>query len=432
MHNAATSLFLTCLLAVMGSTAGQVGLARAAALTPGERRRRRRRQALVMFPLPLLQLAWTWPAAARRYEVGALVGCVWAAYPAWPNLVFFVLPPVVISLATSAYAVLTYFRFRQIAKTTESALSSDRRASRRSQRTKRRLYMMVTSILVPYLPLVIAVAVGNVLERPPREPYSFDAVHHRAAPLPWHVVLFSPSSEIGWASLNNCYVNVLVALPIFLFFGTTTDAVNEYRAAALFLRLGRLFPGLETEYDPDRTTSSAGATSVGSGRTANTSGGFSIPSFKRLSPGSPQLPGGGPNVRTVEFAPTSAADPERGAADPARRRNPFLFRTRLNLPHLFGTPSLFRPPPPLPGPPSLLRPPPPLPAPPVHAPPHEPQWGLRPAPARPDDDDDDDDGADQPSPAIPHPAYLRTADLEAVTGRRPGPASGALPSNFSC
>lgn len=109
------------------------------------------------------------------------------------------------------------------------------------------------SIVVPYLPVVVGLAVANVLEKPAPEPWDYDAIHSQDSPLPWSIIGLVHSTEINWGSMNNCYINFLTAIPVFLFFGTTKDAVNEYRAAALFLGLGRLFPRLRTEYDPDRT-----------------------------------------------------------------------------------------------------------------------------------------------------------------------------------
>ncbi|KAF4585783.1 pheromone receptor [Ophiocordyceps camponoti-floridani] len=232
LHNALTALFISCLLAIMRNLYQQVGLARAGPLHRSERRRRNLVQALIIFPLPLFNLALTLIIAERRYVIGTLMGCTWAPHSSWPNLAFFVFPPVVLSVITVVYAALTYFRFREIAKTTRTALSNNPRASRRSQRTKRRLYLMVTAIMVPTLPLVVAVAVANVLQKSGGEHFDFYAVHNQAEP-PWSVILFYPSSEILWINLNNCYINVLVAIPIFGFFGTTKDAINEYRLVAL-------------------------------------------------------------------------------------------------------------------------------------------------------------------------------------------------------
>ncbi|RCI11568.1 hypothetical protein L249_7253 [Ophiocordyceps polyrhachis-furcata BCC 54312] len=351
VHNAITAGFISCMLAIMRNLAQQVSLKRAAPLESSERRRRNLIQALIIFPLPLLQLALTVPIAARRYTVGTLVGCVWAPHPSWPLLTFFVFPPVILSVLTVGYAALAYHRFRQIAKMTEAALSNSLRASRRSNRTRRRLYLMVMSILLPYLPLVVAVAVANVLEKPPNEPFNFDAVHNHAQP-PWSVVLFFPSSEISWINLNNCYISVIVAVPIFLSFGTTKEAVNEYRVALLCVGLGYIIPSLRREYDPDRIPLSD--TSMGSSQPATTITSSSTSPFAKIGSslsscrltlfGSVSTSRDPPNPERNSDPFTTASwtqeeevgiDPlpalqDIHARDPARLRNPFFFRTRLN------------------------------------------------------------------------------------------------------
>ncbi|PFH60603.1 hypothetical protein XA68_10659 [Ophiocordyceps unilateralis] len=354
IHNAVTALFTSCLLAIMRNLFQQVGLMRAGPLQRSERRRRNLVQALIIFPLPIINLTLTAIVAERRYEVGTLIGCSWAPHSSWPNLVFFVFPPVVLSVITVVYAALTYHRFRHIAKMTETALSNNLRASRRSQRTKRRLYLMVMAIMLPYLPLVVAVAVANVLQKSGGEHFDFNAVHYHADP-PWHVVLFYQSSEILWINLNNCYINVLVAIPIFWFFGTTKDAINEYRLAALSVGFGRLFPILRREYDPDRAPCSG--TSTGSSHLpvtvavdshspspfAKISSSLSSRRLILFRSASPARGPPDPERGSELVAPVSCAQEEDVATslsrarhdvsvtDPARHRNPFLFRTRLNF-----------------------------------------------------------------------------------------------------
>ncbi|KJZ74072.1 hypothetical protein HIM_06521 [Hirsutella minnesotensis 3608] len=386
LHNSFYGLFITCLWAIMRNLAQQVGMMRANPLTGNEKRRRNLIQALIMFPLPIVQLAWTFPAAAQRYEIDPLIGCSWVPHLSWPNLVFFILPPVIIALITSGYAVLTYIRFRQVAKTTESALSNSGRANRRSQRTKRRLYMMVISILIPYLPLVILLAVGNVLQKPAREPFDYDAIHNHPHPLPWSTILYAPASVIFWGMMNNCYMNVFAAIPIFIFFGTTKDAINQYRLGCLFLGLGRFFPRLKEEYDPDSGPATTGS-SFGSGQTATVFGfvvprrfhfpSTSVDSLTRhcSSPTSMAKTKSSissshhfasthstttsesrePRVRAIDFA--APPDLEGGlcdslqpwpashdqshnhvSPDPARPLNPFPFRTRFNMPVPFRLP----------------------------------------------------------------------------------------------
>lgn len=150
------------------------------------------------------------------------------------------------------FAVLTYIRFREVAKTTRTAHSTNRVAAQRAQRTKRRLYLMVLSILIPFLPLVITLAVINLIDSTPLKPFDYDAIHNRGFPFPWNSIIFLPSNNFGFAYMNICYIAILSAVPIFVFFGMTKDAMNSYRHGLLLLGFGCCFPGLHQEYDPDR------------------------------------------------------------------------------------------------------------------------------------------------------------------------------------
>lgn len=206
------------------------------------------------------------------------------------------------------------------------------------------------------LALRVALAVANILTRPRLQPYSYHSVHHDAAPLPWNSVTFRPSSTLSWASLNICYI------PVFLFFGMTKDALDQYRAIGLFLGLGTLFPRLRDEYDPERGPASG--TSFHSSHTSSRSRGAAskissstssrhLDSLRSFSTGSSQ----GPDVRAIDFS--FAADLGRGRGgsvqrpepsflltsrtddiprDSAHSRNPFLFRTSLALPIPFRLP----------------------------------------------------------------------------------------------
>jgi pheromone a factor receptor len=104
LHNITVSLYVTCLLAIMRNLAQQVGLLRANPLTVRERRRRNLVQALIMFPLPIVQLAFVWPLTSQRFVVATLVGCAWSGWPSWPYIFLFAAAPVFISVITAGYA----------------------------------------------------------------------------------------------------------------------------------------------------------------------------------------------------------------------------------------------------------------------------------------------------------------------------------------
>ncbi|KAF4338605.1 Pheromone a factor receptor [Fusarium beomiforme] len=359
--NFTNSLFGTCLLAIMRNLAQQVGLLRANALTLRERRRRNIVQALIMFPLPIIQAAWVWPLTTQRYAVATLAGCSWIAWPSWPYMVFFVLAPVAIALITSGYAI--YIRFREIAKTTRSAVNSSRSANQRAQRTKRRLYLMVLAILIPYLPLVLTLAVLNMLKAFPLQPFNYDLIHNRLIPYPWSAVIFVPSNGVNFGYLNNCYIHILSAIPVVVFFGMTKDAMNSYRRGLLCLGLGCLFPKLQEEYDPDRTIggSSSGHSHLMGSTTSTTSSiqskirsllsqrNLSTASSANLNPvalqsinAAPVAPecGFGPRLNDFHTSQSHSWDTSNPPvtaltfSDPINipPRNPFLFRTHFDMP----------------------------------------------------------------------------------------------------
>ncbi|KAH7328490.1 pheromone A receptor-domain-containing protein [Stachybotrys elegans] len=360
IYNLSLALYSTCLLAIMRNLAHQVGLMRAHPLTVKEKRRRNLIQAFIMLPLPLVQLAFVWPLTLNRFSVTTVVGCTWQAYPAWPYLVFFVLGPVIVALLTTMYAILIYVRFRQVAQSTETALSSNQIAHNRAQRTKRRLYRMVIAILVPFLPIVCALAAFNIIDMEYIRPFDYDAIHNDATPFQWQTVFFLSTEDVSWVYLNNPYISIVTAIPIFLFFGLTKDAINAYRTTLLMFGLDRWFPSLENEYDPDRR--SYGNSYMGSRSAFTTSGSRKTPKSATSSheltllsstsgESSTYNPTPSLNFLTVtglERTPTPDSPPLRPPRPPRPvyspepylienrplhipHRNPFIFRTRLDL-----------------------------------------------------------------------------------------------------
>lgn len=103
-NNFSFGLFDTCMLAIMRNLAHQANLLSAHPLSAREKRRRNLVHVLIMFPLPIVQVGWTWFLTAQRYLIGTLTGCTWAQYPSWPYVVFFALPPLVLSVVTVGYA----------------------------------------------------------------------------------------------------------------------------------------------------------------------------------------------------------------------------------------------------------------------------------------------------------------------------------------
>jgi pheromone a factor receptor len=258
-------VYTGCVLAIMRNLARQLGSLRASSLTSRERARRALGQALVIFPLPLVQLAWIYPLATQRYGISSLVGCFWISDPTWPYVVFFVIPPPLIAVVTAYYAVVTYLRFRQVQKQTRTAFSSssgggtgNQLAAARANRAERRLFYMALSILIPYLPLTIYFSIDNLISSLPLRAYNFSAAHN---PETWWLVPPVTSDQVGFAFQNVAYIPILTAIPIFWFFGLTKDAVNTYRRYLLVVGVGRLFPRLYQEYDPDARLYATGSSS---------------------------------------------------------------------------------------------------------------------------------------------------------------------------
>ncbi|PNP57860.1 hypothetical protein THARTR1_02018 [Trichoderma harzianum] len=319
LHNFCISIFATCLLAIMRNLAIQ---------------------ALIIFPLPLVQVAWTYPLAQQRYYVGTLVGCYWPNASAWPSIVFEILPQAVVSLVTAGYAIFIYIRFRQITKSTQSALSSNPLAHVRNQRARRRLYLMVISILIPFLPVILALAAINIINAMPLQPFDFKAIHDNERALPWSAIIFLPSSQIGWKFMNICYVPIITAIPIFVFFGMTKDAMNSYRVVLLYVGLGKIFPKLYEEYNPDSRVLASLSNGCSNSNTAST----------RSSKKNPTSSGVLSNILSNQTTLSTLQQPLPTASLPIHNQdvpiqlsqpNPFLFRTRLNFSLPFSL-SLFK------------------------------------------------------------------------------------------
>lgn len=104
IYNASVGLYVTCIFAIMRNLAHQVGLLRVNPLSVKERRRKNIIQALIIFPLPIIQMALTWPHTSQRYIIAPVTGCIWNPYPTWPFLVFFVIIHMGVCIGASVYA----------------------------------------------------------------------------------------------------------------------------------------------------------------------------------------------------------------------------------------------------------------------------------------------------------------------------------------
>jgi len=274
------TVYSACIFAVMRNLANRVGLMRATSLNAGERKRRNIIEALIIFPVALLQVLLTYFVLAQRYNVSTLIGCTSAYDPSWPFFVFFELPSPIYTFGAAIYAseflpqpplrpreaklilvenpVLTWKRFRDVDKATRVAMNTNNSTmAMRHNRMRRKLYFMAVAIIVPFLPIQFLFLAYNMMALPfPLKPYDFKQIHFGMNPFPFEFISFTTSDRIGFIEMNASYIAVISVAPLFWYFGLTKDAINTYRKILLSIGLGRVFPSLHEEYDPDRSRSS--------------------------------------------------------------------------------------------------------------------------------------------------------------------------------
>ncbi|KAK8019276.1 pheromone A receptor-domain-containing protein [Apiospora arundinis] len=246
------TIYATSIFAIMRHLAEQVGLMRVATLSPREKRRRNLIQALIIFPVPLIQLTFTWFDLAQRYIIGTLIGCSATYDNSWPKIFVYSVPPMLFALGSMPYAFLTWKRYRAIANASAAALISNSSAASRANRTRRRLYQMSLSILVPYVPVMIAFFVYSILDTGDFKPYNYHRIHYTPEPYPWNSVVLVPSWMVPFPAMNQPWVPILTTIPIVLFFGMTQDAVDTYRRYTLAVGLGKCWPALHKDHTKNK------------------------------------------------------------------------------------------------------------------------------------------------------------------------------------
>ncbi len=101
-----------------------------------------------------------------------------------------------------------------------------------------------------------------ILGWPWTKPYDFGAIHYNASP-PWSTITLYGYDDVSFAEMNMNWIPVITVFVIIVFFGTGKEAVNSYRRYLLAVGLGRLFPKLHEEYDPDKRQATSNPTSWG-------------------------------------------------------------------------------------------------------------------------------------------------------------------------
>ncbi|RYP13530.1 hypothetical protein DL765_006852 [Monosporascus sp. GIB2] len=267
--------YAAAVFALVWRLAGQVRPATALPAPAAASRRRalRRRavlvQALVIFSVPVVQVAFTWFDIAQRFVVATLVGCSAVYDNSWPKVLVFDVPPAAFAVAAVPYAYLTYTRYRAVSQVTKSALGpGNTPAALRASRTRRRLYNMCLAILTAYLPLQLFYLSAGVRETTAASAYrayDLERVHGEedsssvggggggnsgsgnGNPYPWSAILFVPSWLVPASAMNQAYIAIATTAVIFVFFGLGEEARGTYRRCALGIGLGRWWPALRRD-----------------------------------------------------------------------------------------------------------------------------------------------------------------------------------------
>ncbi|KAM7199822.1 pheromone receptor 1 [Rhypophila sp. PSN 637] len=241
-----------CLFEIMRGLASKVAVQRLGSLTAAEKRRQHIISAIVIFTLPVLQMVLTYFVLLRRYNVSTLAGCSAVYDPNWIFLLFFVIPAPLFVFGAGVMTVVAFRRVREIHQASNSVMHfRDSAQLARQRRVKRKLYFLSFSVLLVVLPLVGFFFVANILEGMPwTEPYDFKRTHFGPSPNNIYTITFTTTNKMSFGDLNFNYIPILSGIAVFISFGTTTEAYNEYRKCLLFLGLGTFFPKLHDEYKP--------------------------------------------------------------------------------------------------------------------------------------------------------------------------------------
>ncbi|KAK0646340.1 pheromone A receptor-domain-containing protein [Cercophora newfieldiana] len=248
---ASDTAFNTCLFEIMRSLYSKVGLDRVASFSAKERLRNQLISAAVIFTIPVVQLVLTYFTMLRRYNISTLVGCTTIYHFDWLFFVFYVMPtPVFVTLA-AILAALVFRRFRRIEKATRQVVHShDTIMSARQHLVRRKLYFMTLGILIIVVPLICALFVLNILDGWSywSDPYDYELIVHGPDPFNHRFISFTTSDMVRFVDMNINYIPTLTSFFIFWIFGTTTEALNDYRRLLLLFGLGYIFPKLHQEY----------------------------------------------------------------------------------------------------------------------------------------------------------------------------------------
>lgn len=143
--------------------------------------------------------------------------------------------------------VLAWVRYRRIDVVSRKALSCAGNGGNqaRAARTRRKLYMMALTIVIPYCPMQMIFLFNNIrLGLPWTKPYDLGQLHSSG----WSRLDYAPSTRVSFTSMYINYIAVLEVVVFFIYFGRTKEAHEMYRDYLRALGLGRVFPSLNGEW----------------------------------------------------------------------------------------------------------------------------------------------------------------------------------------
>nr|CAO78598.1 pheromone receptor 1 [Neurospora discreta] len=247
---AVETIFHTTLFDIMLGLAIKIGNPRVTSLSPKEKKRKDRVSALIIFANPVLQVLLTYFLITQRYDVFTLAGCNAIFDPNGVFFVFFILPSPVFTLGAAGLAGVCFYKYRQLEKLTREVLPSDDSIrTARQKRLRRKLYFLTLSILILVVPTVCVFFVFNLIQGWPWSlPFDIHRIHANI-----NFVSFTTTERMKVSAVLTNYVPVVSSAAICITFGTTVEAYNQYRLVLVFLGLGKVWPKLYQEYDPDES-----------------------------------------------------------------------------------------------------------------------------------------------------------------------------------
>ncbi|KAI3336515.1 GPCR fungal pheromone mating factor [Xylariaceae sp. AK1471] len=267
------TIYAASIFTVMYHLTQQLKVIRSPRLDRGEKVKRNLIQAAIIFPVPFVQLLFTYFDLAQRYIVGTLIGCSAVYDSSWPKNLVYDAPPAMFALLSVPYAVLLWRRYHAIMKEAQGILKSNSEVSIRVNRTRRRLYNMSLSILVIYLPVMLYYLICNIKDTlSSYKIYDYERIHWSASPYPWETILFVPSWIIPSAVMNQPWISIATTVAIVAFFGMTIEAKQIYRRYAECLGLETCLRKLKRKSDhshPNPVDTSGGTQHSGKGLLPN-------------------------------------------------------------------------------------------------------------------------------------------------------------------